>query len=234
MRRDLLQPYSIAVLALAICLPCIPPELYGFPFTLQTQSQDPSSNPPQPPLPQAAESKAEPAPDSKLILKAGTPVRLRFLRRISSSNVIAGEKVNLEVVEDISVGDSLVIAKSSLAQATVTEALPKGAMGQGGDLEFKIETVRLTGGQLAPLRFVQDLKGGNRKGVTPTGAVLGALTGAGYLVYYVSGKDAVVQKGTEVTAYVDQDVLIDSSKLAAPPPRENGRLETKKDEGVAR
>jgi hypothetical protein len=232
--RRLIRHFSTLILVLALgeveALAATPGTLHG----ANGSCQDTSSNAPQSAPQKVAESKAEPAADSKPILKAGTPVRLRFLRTISSSNVIAGERVNLEAVEDINVGDLLVIAKSSLAEATVTVALPKNAMGRGGDLALKIETVPLASGQRASLRFVEDLKGGNRKGVTPTGIVLGAIAAPGLLVYYIPGKDAVVQKGTEVTAYVDQDVLIDPSRLPAPISHGKGGEETHKDEDVPR
>ena len=96
---------------------------------------------------------------------------------------------------------------------------------------MKIESVRLATGEVAALRLVHDTKGGDRKGVVPTGIVAGALSPAGLLVYMIRGKDAVVAENTEITAYVDEDVVIDPERLPAAPPQTKGNETGGKDKG---
>lgn len=99
----------------------------------------------------------------KLALTDGTPIRLKFARQIESSKVIAGEKVPLEVVEAVLVGNLLAIPEHSYAEATVTLAQAGRSMGRGGNLEFKVESVRLANGEFVPLRAVKDVKGGGHE-----------------------------------------------------------------------
>src|SRR5258708_7568726 len=51
-----------------------------------------------------------------------TPVRLRLIRTISSKDATLGEKVDFEVVEDVKIGEVVVIRQGAMAIATVTEA----------------------------------------------------------------------------------------------------------------
>jgi len=162
---------------------------------------------------------ATPPATSRLVLKDGTPVQLKFARAVVSSQVIAGEKVDLQVATEVRVGDRIVIPKDSLAQAMVTMAQARRGMARGGNLQMKIETVRLATGEMAPLRMIQDVKGGGHTaamvgGMIATGLVL---LPAAPLLLMVPGKDAVVPKGTEITAYVDGDVSLDPAKLPSAP-----------------
>jgi hypothetical protein len=151
----------------------------------------------------------------ELILKDGTPVPLRFGRRVLSSQVIAGEKIELEVTTEVRMGDLIVICKYSPAQATVTLAQAKRAMGRGGNMAMKIETVRLANGETAPLRMIKEVKGGEHKGEMVGGMVAAGLVflPAAPFLLFVQGKDAEIPKGTEITAYVDGDVALTSTKL---------------------
>ena len=47
----------------------------------------------------------------------------------------------------------------------------------------------------------------------------------------IRGKDAVVAENTEITAYVDEDVVIDPEKLPAAPPQTKGNETGGKDKG---
>src|SRR6267154_2226356 len=50
---------------------------------------------------QQGDQGSSPADSAKLVLNDGTPVRLKFARAVVSSQVIAGERVPLEVVEPV-------------------------------------------------------------------------------------------------------------------------------------
>ena len=107
-------------------------------------------------------------------------------------------------------------------------ATPNGARRQPGS-EDRERSLGNGGGGGTPL--VHDTKGGDRKGVVPTGIVAGALSPAGLLVYMIRGKDAVVAEYTEITAYVDEDVVIDPEKLPAAPPQTKSNEAGGKDKG---
>lgn len=158
-----------------------------------------------------------PASTPQLLLKNGTPVELKFTLTVSSSQVIAGEKVDLQVTSEVRVGDVVVIGKDSLAEAVVTVAQAKRTMARGGYLDLKIESVHLASGEMAPLRMTEDVKGGGHKGPMIAGMVAVGVVGAGFapLFLYVQGTDAMIAKGTDVTAYANGDVPLDSTKFPA-------------------
>ena len=143
-------------------------------------------------------------------LADGTPVHLRFVRAVVSSQVIAGEKVTLEVVDPVLVGNLVAISRRGFAEATVTVAQAKRSMGGGGNLELKIDSVRLADGELVSLRAIKDVKGGDGQP-----ALLAAASPLVFLFAYVKGKSATIPAGTEITAYIAGEFPLDSSKFHA-------------------
>jgi hypothetical protein len=133
--------------------------------------------------------------------------------------VIAGEELDLQVVVEVRTGEMLVIPRDSAAKAMVTIAQAKRDMGRGGNLEIKIESVRLASGETAPLRMIENVKGGGRKTVMIAGAIATGVVflPASTLFFLVQGKDAVIPEGSEITAYVNGDVSLDPAKFAAAP-----------------
>ena len=151
-------------------------------------------------------------------LEDGTPVKLRIGRTISSADAHVGDTVDFEVLDEVHVGNLLVIPKGGTAWATVTEAKSKGHMGKGGKLDINIDSVRLVDGEKAALRAVKEGKGGGH-----TGAMTGAMVAtslvffpAAPLFLFMHGKDITIPKGTEVTAYVNGNFPIDVSKFQTP------------------
>src|SRR5215475_10107953 len=205
-------------------------------FAVQNQQQPPAQASPQPqtspqgeqpqgavpagttsPQPQA--SPAAPAAQPKAALQGfglqdGTPVKLRLTRNLSSGSDKKGDTVDFEVVEDVSVDGILVIPRSGIAWATITEAEPKKRMGRGGKLNVNIDAVRLRDGERVPLRAVRENKGGGH-----VGAMTGAMVATGIVFFpaaplflFMHGKDINIPKGTEITAYVASNIPLDKAK----------------------
>jgi hypothetical protein len=55
-----------------------------------------------------------------LVLEDGTPIRLRLGRTLSSEDAHVGDRVDFEVLEEVSIHDLLIIRKGALALATIT------------------------------------------------------------------------------------------------------------------
>lgn len=146
-----------------------------------------------------------------MVLHDGTPVRLRLARNLSSADAKVGESVDFEVLEDIKIDNALVIGRGSSAIATVTEAQAKRRMGRGGKLDVNIDYVRLSTGEKVALRAVKETKGGGHQGAM-TGAIVATAIvffPAAPLFLFIHGKDVVIPKGTEITAYVNGEIVLD-------------------------
>ena len=77
----------------------------------------------------AAPTPAAPPPTVKSapgILPEGTAVRMRINRTVSSADANQGDNVDFETLDDVKLGDAVVIPKGSTAMATITEAVPSG------------------------------------------------------------------------------------------------------------
>ncbi len=150
-----------------------------------------------------------------LTLQDGTPVKLRISRTLSSADAKTGETIDFEVLEDIKVGDTVVISRGGVALGTVTKGKPKGRMGKGGKLDITIDSVRLVSGEKVALRAVKENKGGSH-----TGAMTGAIVASSILFFpaapfflLMKGKDIAIPKGTEITAYINSDISLDANKF---------------------
>ena len=166
-----------------------------------------------------AQVPAAPAPTNRPPLAFGlledTPVKLKLTRTMSSHDAKVDEKVDFEVIEDVKVGELVVVQHGGMAIATVTEAKPKGRMGKAGKLNMNIDYVQLISGEKAPLRAVKGGSGGSH-----TGAMTGAIVATSILFFpaapfflFMHGKDLTIPKGTEITAYIAGDTPLDPARF---------------------
>jgi hypothetical protein len=142
-------------------------------------------------------------------------VKLRINRTISSGDEEVGDTVDFEVLQDISVNGTLVIAKGGIAYATVTEAQAKRRMGRAGKLDINIDYVKLVSGEKAALRAIKQVQGGSHVVGMTAGIVATSLVffPAAPFFLFMHGKDISIPKGTEVTAYVNGDMKLDLAKF---------------------
>jgi len=157
---------------------------------------------------------------TKFVLEADTPVKLVLGETISSADERVGNLVNFEVVEDVMVNNVVVIPRGSNAWATVTVAEPKKRMGRGGKLDINIDKVRLADGEKVLLRAVKGGKGGGHQG-----AMVGAMVATSLVVWpaapfflFMHGKDISIPKGTQITAFIEGDAVLDPAKFTAEAP----------------
>jgi hypothetical protein len=158
---------------------------------------------------------ATPQTATKFVLEDGTPIKLVLGETISSADERVGNLVNFEVVEDVLVNGIVVIPRGSNAWATVTVAEPKKRMGRGGKLDINIDKVRLADGEKVLLRAVKGVQGGGHQG-----AMVGAMVATSLVLWpaapfflLMHGKDITIPKGNQVTAFIQGDAVLDSSKF---------------------
>jgi PEGA domain len=178
-------------------------------------SQTPAASTVQQPAPHPAALITNFTSTRGFVLEEGTPVRLRINRTVSSADAHTGDNVDFEVLDDISVNNTLVIPKGGMAFATVTEAQGKRRMARGGKLDVNIDYVKLVSGEKAALRAVKDVKGGGH-----TGGMVGGMVATSIVFFpaapfflFMHGKDISIPKGTEITAYVNGDMKLELAKF---------------------
>ena len=171
---------------------------------------------------------------NRLVLEDGTPIKLRLSRTISSADETVGNQIDLEVVEELQIGNKIVIPKGSVALGTVTDVQAKRRMGRGGKLDVNIDTVRLANGQKAALRAVKNSKGGGHTGAM-TGAIVATsliLWPAAPLFLLMHGKDITVPKGTQITAYVEGNMNLDARAFHTDAWQDNAVAVSIRDDGA--
>lgn len=142
----------------------------------------------------------EPAATGKIVLKEGSEVKLKFADDLSSKTATEGDPVNLILDEDIKVGDVVVAKAGSKAVGTVTNAKKAGMMGRAGELNMRLEHLKV-GDDRVKLRGTKGKEGQGKEG---TAVALTVLFGPIGLIKH--GKNVEVKAGTPLTAYVDNDV----------------------------
>ena len=155
------------------------------------------------------------------VLTEGTSIRMAINRAVSSADAQVGDLVDFLTLDDVTVGDMVVIPRGSTAIATVTEAVPKRRLARGGKLGMNINYVRLPSGAKLALRGVQKGKGGGH-----TGAMTGAIVATSIVFFpaapfflLMHGKEMVIPQGHQVTVFTDSDYFLPG--FQAPPPNMN-------------
>lgn len=154
-----------------------------------------------------------------LALDDATPIRLRLSRNVSSADAHTGDTVDFEVLEEVKIGNIVVVPKGGIAWGTVTEAEHKRRMARGGKIDMTIDSVKLVDGEKAALRGVRDASGGGHTGAMTGGIVATALIvwPAAPFFLFMHGKDITIPKGTEITAYVNGTMPLDVNKFHSIP-----------------
>lgn len=146
-----------------------------------------------------------------IVLHDATPVRMRLNRNLSSAEAKTGDTIDFEVLDEVKVGDVIVIPRGATAIGSVTDAEKKRRMARGGKLDVTIDFVRLVNGDKVALRGVKETSGGGHTGGMTAGIVVTALVvwPAAPFFLFMHGKDTVIPKDTEITAYVNGEIKLD-------------------------
>jgi hypothetical protein len=168
------------------------------------------------PLPGKPRTPGQPA----LIVNDSTPVRLRLLNNLSSAYLHLDDRVDFEVLQDVSPQiDSagphfLVIPREALAYGTVTAVNPTKVLGRYGSVEVALDHVCLANGDKIALR---DTEKGDRH-IRP-GILVFLLVPVGYVVQPKDpvwltplGRASMIKDGRDFTVF-DGVADLDSSQF---------------------
>jgi hypothetical protein len=141
--------------------------------------------------------------EEQLVLPANSAVPLRFVEEVSSGTHMRGQKFQLVVTDDITVGDHVVIPADTAVIGEVIHAQKAGALGKAGELILAARYVEIAGRQIR-LR-AQLMQTGQDKTMA-----------AVFVVPFIRGKNLVLPVDTEVVARTVNeekfDIIIDEPK----------------------
>lgn len=140
---------------------------------------------------------------SKLL--ANTEVKILAPSKITGKNVVTGQKLDLQIAEDVLIDGLTVIKKGSIVRAKVTDARKPGMIGRSGRLSIIIQSIVLTDGRLLKLRAARS---GNDGDNFRTMFTLTVLFGAPGLLKH--GKNATIAAGTVFSALTDEAKCLSS------------------------
>jgi len=133
-----------------------------------------------------------------VVLQDGTPVKLRMGATAAANGVRVGETLDLEVSEDVRVGDVVVIAKGSPANASVTN-LRSGGNVKGGWVDIDLDSVTLSDGERVPIRSSKQ---------RPFRADQSSVVSS-------QAQDASITQGSDLTAFINGSQQLDLTRLRA-------------------
>ena len=170
-------------------------------------------------------------PTDQLRLRQGTTFWLMTTESISSKTAKPGDRLRLQAVGGVKVGDLVVIAHKAPAFATITEVKKPGVAWHPGSFAMRMDSVKLVNGQEVPLQSSVFTELGENN--TPTqDEVRDAIgsTGGLYLVYFPfsfleHGEQAIQPRGTVMQAAVQGSILLERASIEASQPAAQTRDE---------
>jgi hypothetical protein len=156
-------------------------------------------------------AEADHLPQAQVSIEEGTPVRVKLGEAISTKTSAAGEKLVLNVVEDVLAkdGKTVVIPEGRSAIGFLTNVDEKDG-GKGGRLSIEITSVKALDGTKILLRGARAKSGKDGAGVGSyvVGGLLLGVVGLGVVALAKRSSNAKMPAGTILTAYVNQDTLV--------------------------
>jgi hypothetical protein len=164
----------------------------------------------------------------KLLVKDGTPIKLKLKRGVYSQYAKIGDEVDYLVDDEVVVNGRIIVPDGAIVKGKVVSAEHKRTMGRGGKIDISADSIKLFNSQSIPLRAFQHARGGGQ-GLDMSGEMLAAASltlGVGApFVLFKHGKDIEIRQGSSFTAFVDGDTWLEDiafqtkgpSAVPAPP-----------------
>lgn len=165
------------------------------------------------PMPQQVVPMIAPA-ETPSVLRAGTKVPLKMAEALTTKgkNLRVGQRFQLEVAEDIRLGEHVVIPAGTPAIGEITEVRNKGMWGKSGRIGAQLVSLRVNGRQIRLTGSFDD------KGVTGTAGVVAAVAFVPIAGFFTTGTSANLPLGGAVTGFLDEDVPVVFAAAPAPAP----------------
>lgn len=147
---------------------------------------------------------ATPMPVSNAVVPANTEILLRMDEELTTrgGKLAVGTSFGLSLVDDVRIGNFIVIPRGTPAVGEVVWKTGKAAFGKSGKMEIAIHYLDLNGRHI-PLR-------GNyrQEGDGNTMATVAVVAGAGVFGGLVTGKSATIPKDRTLKAYIAEPLAV--------------------------
>jgi hypothetical protein len=159
--------------------------------------------------PVTAQDSAEPLPlpvqqqtAGNAVLPANTEVLLKMNQEVTTKGRTwsEGDTFNLTVVEDVTLGDYVVIPRGSKAVGRITWLTSRGAFGKSGKMDIELEHVEVSGRRV-PLNGTY-----RQEGEGNTLATVGGVIAAGVFAGFITGHSGKIPQGRELMATTERDL----------------------------
>ena len=138
------------------------------------------------------------------VLPAGTPVRLLTAAAVHSQSIVQGQRIPLQVADDVALNSSVIIPRGTPAVGEIESVTAKGMFGKAAKFTLRPLFVEVNG-----RRF--NLRGTHREaGSKATAAAAIATVLVGGLGLIITGKSAELPQGSILNAELRDDVILGS------------------------
>jgi hypothetical protein len=140
------------------------------------------------------------------VLRAGAPVPVALSEFLTTKGkrLRVGQRVQLEVAQDVLLNGRVVIPARSPVEGVLTEVRNKGMWGKSGGIHVQIKSVNING---TNIRLKGDM---DTRGETGTAGVVGAIVVLPVAGFFVTGTSAEMPLNMPGRAFLDQDIALAS------------------------
>lgn len=138
------------------------------------------------------------------VLRAGAPVPIALSEMLTTKGkaLKVGQRVQLEVAQDVMLNGRVAIPARSPVEGVLTEVRNKGMWGKSGAIHLHINSVNING---TTVRLKGDM---DTRGETGTAGVVGAIVVLPIAGFFVTGTSAEMPLNMPGRAFLDQDVAL--------------------------
>lgn len=138
------------------------------------------------------------------ILRAGAPIPVVLSQALTTKGkgLKVGQRVQLEVAQDVLLNGRVVVPARSPVEGVLTHVRNKGMWGKSGAIQLQIKSVNING---STIRLKGDM---DSRGETGTAGVVGAIAIMPLAGFFVTGTSAEMPLNMPGRAFLDQDISL--------------------------
>ena len=151
------------------------------------------------------------------VLRVGAPVPVVLSEFLTTKGkgLKVGQRVQLEVAQDVLLNGRVVIPARSPVEGVLTHVRNKGMWGKSGAIHLQIKSVNING---TSIRLKGDM---DSRGETGTAGVVGAIVVLPVAGFFVTGTSAEMPLNMPGRAFLDQDITLAVAPVAVTTPTGN-------------